>query len=74
MRSIPPELVAKYAGSPAVLYGRVSTVVQESDGYSLHNQARDGRSVATQLRAHVIAEDFEQGSGQRLEPGPASPT
>jgi DNA invertase Pin-like site-specific DNA recombinase len=64
MKSVPPDVARRLAGIPCILYGRVSTGVQESDGYSLPSQRRDGRKTAAQLRAPIVAEDFEQGSGQ----------
>src|SRR5688500_3360765 len=54
----------RFAGKRALLYGRVSTVVQESDGYSLESQLVRGRQVAALAKMRVVAEDFEQGSGQ----------
>lgn len=55
---------ASLAGLPGALWGRVSSVIQESDGYSLPNQQRRAREVADELGVVVCAEDFEQGSGQ----------
>ena len=65
MTSIPDAgLVGRFAGKRARLYGRVSTVVQESDGYSLESQRTRARQVAAAAGMRVVAEDFEQGSGQ----------
>src|SRR5262245_2786247 len=60
MTSVPPNL----AGRRAALLGRVSGVIQESDGYSLANQQRRCREVADELGVVVVGEDFEQGSGR----------
>jgi len=62
--SVPSSLPAHLAGKRALLYGRVSTVVQESDGYSLGSQRNRARQVAAEARMRVVGEDFEQGSGQ----------
>jgi DNA invertase Pin-like site-specific DNA recombinase len=51
-------------GLPAGLLGRVSGVIQESDGYSLGQQLRRCRETAEELGVVVVGEDFEQGSGQ----------
>lgn len=64
MSSLPSSVPTHLAGKRALLYGRVSTVVQESDGYSLDSQRHQGRQIATAAQMRVVYEDFEQGSGQ----------
>lgn len=59
-----PEDIARFAGLPVDLLGRVSGKVQESDGYSLPNQLREAREAAALLQVgRIVTEDFEQGSG-----------
>lgn len=58
------EDIARFAGLPVDLLGRVSGKVQESDGYSLPNQLREAREAAALLQVGpIVTEDFEQGSG-----------
>jgi DNA invertase Pin-like site-specific DNA recombinase len=59
--------MTRFSGLPAVLYGRVSGKVQETDGYSLPNQLRESREAAGMLGVRIVAEDFEQGSGKRWD-------
>jgi DNA invertase Pin-like site-specific DNA recombinase len=54
----------RFAGKRALLYGRVSTAVQETDGYSLTSQRKGGLAITSELDMPVVGEDFEQGSGQ----------